>query len=135
MGNCKEKDAVIKDLAKKYCCEVIDIYDKNSIFYTCGPQHFLELEKNAFLICTDSFHSAVFAFLFNKPFIVFDRKNTKINMNTRIENFLSKFELQQNKFIGNKNVDEYLQWDYSEGYKILEQEREKATQFISRALE
>ena len=77
----------------------------------------------------------MFAFLFNKPFIVFDRKNTKINMNTRIENFLSKFELQQNKFIGNKNVDEYLQSDYSEGYKILEQEREKATQFISRALE
>lgn len=134
LGGVGEKEDVIKSIAQKYSCEIIDIYDKNSVFYTCGPQHFLELEKNAFLICTDSFHSVVFSFLFNRPFIVFDRENTKINMNSRIETFLSKFGLQQNKYIAGQDVDRYLNWDYSEGYKILEQEREKAWQFFVHAL-
>ena len=134
LGGTKEKEDIIKSIAKKYFCEIIDIYDKNSIFYTCGPQHFLDLEKNAFLICTDSFHSVVFSFLFNRPFIVFDREKTEMNMNSRIENFLSKFRLKQNKYDAGRNIDEYLKWDYSEGYMILEQERKKAREFLIRAL-
>lgn len=134
LGGDKEKTNVINRIAKKFSCEIIDVYDKNSIFYTCGPQHFLDLEKNAFLICTDSFHSVVFSFLFNRPFIVFDRENTKINMNSRMETFLSKFGLQQNRYIDSRCLDEYLNRDYSDGYKILEQEREKARQFLVHAL-
>ena len=134
LGGMNKREEIIKRIAKKHSCEIIDIYNKNSNFYACGPQHFLYLEKNAYIICTDSFHSAVFAFLFNKPFIVFDRENTKMNMNSRIESFLSKFGLQQNRFGSKKYLDEYLHWDYSEGYQILEKEREKAKQFIDNAL-
>ena len=134
LGGGKEREEVIKRIAKKYSCEIIDIYDKNSIFYSCGPQHFLNLEKNAFLICTDSFHSAVFSFLFNRPFIVFNRENAKMDMNSRMDTFLSKFGLQQNRYIIDRNLDEYLNLDYSKGYKILEQEKEKARQFLVRAL-
>lgn len=134
LGGIRDREDVIQSLAKKYSCEIIDIYNKNSIFYTCGPQHFLNLEKNAFLICTDSFHSAVFSFLFNRPFIVFDRENTKMNMNARMEMFLSKFGLQQRRYIVNQNLDKYLNWDYSEGYIRLEQERELARQFLLHAL-
>lgn len=134
LGGDREKTNVINSIAKKFSCEIINIYDKNSIFYTCGPQHFLNLEKNAFLICTDSFHSVVFSFLFNRPFIVFDRENTKINMNSRIETFLSKFGLQQSRYSASRNLDEYLSWDYSEGYKVLEEEREKVRQFLVHAL-
>lgn len=134
LGGSRDREDEIKSLAKKYSCEIIDIYNKNSMFYTCGPQHFLNLEKNAFLICTDSFHSAVFSFLFNRPFIVFDRENTKMNMNSRMETFLSKFGLQQRRYIVNQNLDKYLNWDYSEGYIRLGQERELARQFLLHAL-
>lgn len=134
LGGSKKWEDVIKRIAKKYSCEIIDIYDKNSIFYTCGPQHFLNLEKNAFLICTDSFHSVVFSFLFDKPFIVFDRENTKIDMNSRMETLLTKFRLQQNRYVANRDLDAYFRWDYSEGYGILQQEREKARQFLAHAL-
>ena len=134
LGGSSKWENITKSIADKYSCEIVDIYDKNSIFYTCGPQHFLNLVKDAFLICTDSFHSVVFSFLFNKPFIVFDRENTKINMNSRMETFLEKFGLQQNRYVANQDIEEYLNWDYSEGYIILEQEREKARQFIIRAL-
>lgn len=134
LGGIKKREDVIKSIAKKYSCEVINLYDKKSVFYTCGPQHFLNLEKNAFLICTDSFHSVVFSFLFNRPFIVFDRENTIINMDSRMETFLSKFGLQQNRYNESRYLDEYLNWDYSEGYKLLKQEREKARKFLVRAL-
>lgn len=134
LGGSGARENVIKSIAEKYSCEVIDLYDKNSRYYTCGPQHFLYLEKNAFLICTDSFHSAVFSFLFNKPFIIFERENTKINMSSRMGTFLSKFGLLRNRYIENRSLDEYLSWDYSEGYKTLEREREKSRQFLMNAL-
>ena len=133
LGGSKEYEPIIRSIAEKYSCEIIDIYDKNSKFYTCGPQHFLHLEKNAFLVCTDSFHSAVFAFLFNTPFISFERKNTKINMNSRMETFLSDFGLESRKYDVGRNVEEYLESDYSSGYKILEQKRQEAKKFFVRA--
>lgn len=134
LGRTNKQEDIIKSIAKNYSCEIIDLYDKNSMFYTCGPQHFLYLEKNAFLICTDSFHSVVFSFLFNRPFIVFERENTKMNMNSRIDTFLLKFGLQQNRYVASRNLDEYLNWDYTKGYKILNQEREKARHFLIHAL-
>lgn len=133
LGGSKEYEPIIRSIAETYSCEIIDIYDKNSEFYTCGPQQFLHLEKNAFLVCTDSFHSAVFAFLFNTPFISFDRKNTKINMNARMEAFLSDFGLESRKYDAGCHVEEYLKSDYSLGYKILEQKRQEAKTFFVRA--
>ena len=76
----KENEREIERIAKEYNCEIINILDKNSPFYACGPSEFLYLEKNAFLICTDSFHSSVFAILFRKPFLVFERL-TRSSMN------------------------------------------------------
>ena len=134
LGGMGERAAAIKEIAETYSCEIIDIYDRKSPFYICGPQHFLELEKNAFLICTDSFHSAVFAFLFNRPFIVFDREQTAINMNSRMDTFLSKFGLQESQYTYERDVERYLVWDYTVGYKTLEKEREKARRFIVEAL-
>ena len=134
LGEIGERKSVIKNIADKHNCVIIDVYDKNSTFYACGPQHFLDLVKNAFLICTDSFHSVVFSFLFNRPFIVFERKNVKMNMNSRMETFLSKFGLQQRRYISVCDVDAYLGCDYSEGYKTLDKEREKANCFLTEAL-
>ena len=65
-----ERRKEIDRVAKENNCEVINILDKNSPFYECGPSEFLYLEKNAFLICTDSFHSCVFAILYNTPFFL-----------------------------------------------------------------
>ena len=53
------------------------ILDKNDPLYVSGPSEFLWLEKHAFLICTDSFHSSVFAILYDKPFVVFDREDSE----------------------------------------------------------
>lgn len=125
----------INRIAKENNCEIINILDKNSPFYQTGPSEFLYLEKNAFLVCTDSFHSSVFSIIYNTPFVVFDRKqNGVVSMNSRIDTLLSKFALQNRRFYGTITKD-LLSCDYSESKKILEQEKEKSFNFLKKALD
>ncbi len=135
LGNMsKKRKKEIKRIAKENNCKIINLLDKNNKFYTTGPSEFLYLEKNAFLICTDSFHSCVFAILYNRPFLIFERENTTSDMSSRIDNLLDTFKLQDRKFTGNIN-NEMLKCNYSESYKILEEERKKANEFLKKALE
>ena len=130
----EQRQKEIERIAKENECEIISILDKNSIFYECGPREFLYLEKNAFLICTDSFHSSVFAILYNRPFIIFDREDEKVKMNSRIDTLLSKFNIKNRRYDG-KITDKNLKHDYSDAYKILEQERKKSEAFLEKALD
>lgn len=131
----EERKKEINRVAKENNCEVINILDKNSPFYECGPSEFLYLEKHAFLICTDSFHSSVFAILYNKPFLVFDREQKNlVSMNSRLDTLLSKFKLENKKCNG-KITKKDLTCDYKEAYKILEKERIKADKFLRKALD
>lgn len=130
-----DKKNEIDRIAIENECEVINVLDEKSPFYMCGPSEFLYLEKNAFLICTDSFHSSVFAILYNRPFIVFDREQKDVKkMNSRIDTLLKKFELKNRKFNGKNITEENLKHDYTKAYKILENERKKSKDFLERAL-
>lgn len=130
LGNLSpEKKREIERIANENDCEIINILDKNSPFYKTGPSEFLYLEENAFLICTDSFHSCVFAIIFGKPFIVFDREDKNVSMNSRISTLLSKFNLN-NRYFNGKITDELLKVNYESTYKILENERKKVENFV-----
>lgn len=135
LGKLSEKRMdEIKRIAEENDCEIINILDKESPFYECGPSEFLYLEKNAFLICTDSFHSSVFAILYNVPFLVFEREDSMANMNSRLDTLLSKFELDDRRYTG-KITENNLMCDYSKAYCILDQEKVKSMKFLEKALE
>lgn len=125
----------IERIAKENNCHIINILDKNDPFYVCGPSEFLYLEKHAFLICTDSFHSSVFAILYNRPFIIFEREDKLQKMNSRIDTLLSKFKLKNRRYNGTSITKENLEHDYAEAYKILEEERKKSKEFLEKALD
>ncbi len=129
-----DKKVEIERVAKENGCEIINILDLKSKYYVCGPSEFLYLEKHAFLICTDSFHSCVFAILYNRPFIVFDRKQNNLkSMTSRIDTLLNKFDLNNRRFSGKiKKVD--LECNYEKSYKILANERKKSEDFLTKAL-
>lgn len=134
LGNLsEERKKEIERIAKENNCEIINILDKNSPFYQTGPSEFLYLEKNAFLICTDSFHSSVFAILYNRPFIVFDREDANVKMNSRLDTLLKKFKLE-NRWYKDRITEEQLQVDYKESYIILGEERKKAEEFLENAI-
>lgn len=124
----------IERIAKENNCEVINILDKRNPFYETGPSEFLYLEKNAFLICTDSFHSSVFAILYNRPFVVFDREDSHKKMNSRLDTLLRRFKLE-NRWYKGTITKQQLQVNYGETYKVLEVERKKAEEFFEKAIE
>lgn len=130
----QERKAIIEKIASKNGYKVINIFDKKDDFYYAGPSEFLYLIKNASLICTDSFHSCVFSMIFDNPFIVFNREDTLVSMNSRIETFLNKFNLQNRKFNG-EITEQLLTSNYDKAYKILEQEKNKVKTFLSKAFE
>lgn len=135
LGKLSEKrKAEIDRIAKENNCEVINILDRNSPFYCTGPSEFLYLEKHAFLICTDSFHSSVFAILYNRPFIVFTREDNTVSMNSRIETLINKFNLKNREFNGTNITKENLNKDYIETYEILNEERKKAISFLRESI-
>ena len=129
----EERKAEIERVAKENNCKIINILDKNDPFYSCGPSEFLYLEKNAFLVCTDSFHSSVFAILFNTPFVVFNREDSTTKMNSRLDTLLKKFNLQD-RWFDKKIKDSQMIADYKNVNKILNEERSKAKKFITEAL-
>lgn len=124
----------IERVAKENNCEIINIMDKKDKYYVCDPSEFLYLEKNAFLICTDSFHSSVFGFLYNRPFVIFNREEKELdNMNSRIDTLLHKFKLCDRKFNGKNITKANLNHDYKKAFEILELEKIKANEFLNKA--
>lgn len=138
LGNLSEnRIKVIFDFAKENNCMVINILDKNDKFYNCGPSEFIWLEKHAFMVCTDSFHSSVFAILYKIPFIVFNRddgQNGVNEMNSRIDTLLSKFSLEGNYYAGKINNNILTRnFDYIDN--ILEIERNRTIQFLKKSFD
>lgn len=132
-GLSEQRKKDIYDFAKKHECKVINILDKNDPFYKTGPSEFLYLEKNAVLICTDSFHSSVFSILFSRPFLVFEREKNFASMNTRLSNLLYKLGLE-NRIYKNKIEDSILHVEYTNAHKIIEKERKKIIAFIEKSI-
>lgn len=131
-----DRKSEIERIAKENNCDIINMLDEKSPFYECGPSEFLYLEKNAFLICTDSFHSCVFAILYNRPFIIFDRKQEGlVSMNSRIDTLLNKFQLENRIYNDFEITKENLEHNYTTAYKILEEEREKSNEFLKNVLD
>lgn len=130
---CDEAKTKLEDVREdKEVYELLNPNDK--VAGTAGPSEFLWLFEHADLILTDSFHACVFSFLFNKPFIVYDRNWNEGNMNSRLETLLSKFSLKR-KYANSGLPNDIWEHDYTEGYKQLEIERKKAINFLKKALE
>ena len=118
-------------IAEKFNLKIVDLM--NSDLNSNGPAEFLYLIKNANIIMTDSFHACVFSFLFNRPFLVFNRNGEGNNMMSRIDTLLSTFDLKR-KYIQNELPANIFECDYTSGLLVLEKEREKVDRFLKKAL-
>lgn len=135
LGDDSEAKSAIDEFSRENDLKVIDILDRSSRYYITGPSEFLWLEKHAELICTDSFHSSVFAILYNRPFVVFDRVEDGMGkMNSRIDTLLSKFKVDGRRFDGKKVTEANLNWNYDTAYTILKDERIRSKKFLEDAL-
>lgn len=130
---CDEAREKVDELKKEMTIyEILNPVDK--VVGDAGPAEFLWLIDHAELILTDSFHACVFSFLFNKPFIVYDRRWNGKNMNSRLETLLSKFHLER-KYASGDLENDIWEHDYEEGYQQLKLEQKKAFDYLESALE
>lgn len=99
---------------------------KLKIYAAVGPKEFLNLCKNASIICCDSFHAVVFSILFKKCFFVLDGMR-----DNRISNLLQITDLQDRSFLLS---DDYLSAplciDYKNAMSNLDLERRKSRDWL-----
>lgn len=121
----------IDEVARRYKLRIINIMDDTNLDeYINGPSEFVYLISKAKIVMTDSFHACVFSFLFDKPFIVYERNSSNMqNMMSRIETFLNKFSLERKK-VGDGFHNNLFKTGYSEGYLRLKEEREAVRHFL-----
>ena len=96
-----------------------------------GPSEFVYLESHAEFIFTDSFHSSVFAILYHRPFVVFNREGKRNNMNSRINTLLTKFKLTDRLYIEDTELQKYdYDINFNQTEAILNKERKKFKRYI-----
>lgn len=121
-------------LAEREGLKKYNLLDKSQPeIFVSGPSEFLWLFDHASIVLTDSFHACVFSFLFNKPFIVYDREGTGNTMNSRLETLLSTLCIER-KYANSGLENNIWEHDYTEGYKQLVIEREKVIKFLRESL-
>ena len=124
----------IRDFSKKKALPVVMLFDiLTPEYYVYDPAEVLYTIKHADYVLTDSFHGSVFSILFHKDFYVFTRNEGGLNMNSRIETLLEKFDLNDRLFVGESSDISSEKWCLTE--HILENEREKAKNYIEKALD
>ena len=101
IGNVKGMRSFCRKIAKRNKCNIVvlnanlrEYFYKNKKMFNCGPEEFLDLIKNADLVCTDSFHAAAFSLIFNKEFLAFKKDNNG-TPDERLISMLNYFDLEK----------------------------------------
>ena len=129
-GRSERADGDIQRYAREHGLEVYHLLDLTE---PVGPSEFVYLISRAKLVMTDSFHACVFSFLFQKPFLVYEREGSESSMMSRLDTLLGKFHLER-KYVGSGLENELFECDYEEGFRQLALEREKALDFLKRSM-
>ncbi len=98
-----------------------------------GPGEFAERIKNAEYVITDSYHAAVFALLWRKPFVGY----TRIGSGIRARNLLEDLGLKQRFLSGDEVGTDLLMTDidYDDVFRKRDAWREKSEVFLRQALQ
>lgn len=126
----------IEEIAKSNGLELVNLgnlYDFQR--YTADPSEFIDFIYSSEMFLTDSFHGVIFSILFNKPFIVFNRKGRLPSMGSRIDTILSKFNLEDRKWENITSSSDSFNIDFSSVDEILVEEREKVYKYLEKGLD
>ena len=143
-GINKEMNQYIDEMAHESHAEVINLdieflLDSNILnkdFFETSPSEFIWLIHHAEFVLTDSFHAAVFSVIFRRPFLVFERLATEENndMSSRIATLLERFDLTDCRDEVSHPTKKPRSYDCFKIDEILQNEHEKAIEFLTKAL-
>ncbi len=106
--------------------------------YDIDPGDFLNLIRNAKIVCTDSFHCSVFSMQYEKVFFAFRRytRKTASSTNSRLDTLFKVAGVSDRILSGNEDVKECLEReiDYSIIKANLEKVRNRSYDYLKAAL-
>lgn len=122
--NNEELNEKAKLLANENGWKIYSIFPNkvcDRCFYHEGPLEFLSLIKNAEMVLSNSFHATAFSIIFEKQFLVYDRKD---KINTRMRDILETLEIT----MGKEPID------YKKVNVLLKKQVENSKKYIDRVL-
>lgn len=102
--------------------------------YSAGPGEFLSLIANAALVVSDSFHCIAFSILFQRPFVVCQRRDKEGDMHSRLHTLLETFGFQD-RWMHLLAPSQYLHCDASQTDSILQAKRLQAMAYLQTVLQ
>ncbi len=133
LGESKAFQEQVFSIAKENNMEVINLNDANDkTLFIARPEKFVALFSQANLICTDSFHGCVFSILFEKPFVMFERKH-KLDMSSRFKTLFEKLGVEDRRF-ENLDKNKIFTLDYAEINKKLENLRKESMKYLKKMI-
>lgn len=107
--------------------------------YDISPVEFINLVKNAEIVCTDSFHGTVFSLIYSKKFYTFMRFSEKatLSTNSRINTLLKKMGVEDRLVAQGSDVDELLskKMDIKLIQDRMDKFRNESLEYLEKALE
>ena len=103
-----------------------------------GPLEFVNLIRNAYYVCTDSFHGSVFSTLYHKTYFTFSRyaKEGGDSTNSRLYSFLEMIGLEKRLTNPEQEITDVLlqKIDYQNTDAILKKIRADSIKYLETAL-
>lgn len=107
--------------------------------YDIGPREWINLVKNAEIVCTDSFHGTVFSLIYNKLFFNFRRysSKSKSSTNSRLDSLLKIVGVSNERILtGSEDVEKVLEYkiDFDKVNSNLDNYRKESKEWLLNAI-
>lgn len=122
----------VSSLADQHSLDVLHLSDSVSgAAWETNAAAFLGMIQDASCIVTDSYHGAIFAFLFDKPLVLLERHGFAGAMNTRTRTLTDRLHLA-NRYMDSLNIVDALKHDYARGAEALQAYRNDYWAYLDR---
>ncbi len=98
-----------------------------------SPLGFVNLISKSEWVMTDSFHGAMFALMFNRNLVLFNRHSSQYDMSTRLRNISQLYGLEKCWFCKDKKIEEY-EYDKRKALAIIKTYIDSTLVYIQRVL-
>lgn len=126
-------NAELMKYSQMYHCDIINLLDLKDNAYASAPDEFIGLISEAKLIMTDSFHATVFSIIYERPFVVYNRKGIGSKMGARLSSLLEMCGLLERKSERIRR-EQLFDCDFTDAKKAIEQEKEHSIKFLKSAV-
>lgn len=122
----------VSKLAEHHSLDILHLSDTVAgDAWETNAADFLGMIQEATCVVTDSYHGAIFAFLFDKPLVLLERHGFAGAMNTRTRTLTDRLHLTS-RYVNGLSVNEALDHDYTQGTDALHRYRNEYWAYLSR---